>query len=65
MNASVGRKTPHIFLLIEKLKAIAIEVSFALKARELGERGTKRRKVYTKLDEKIRNIIEDFKNLGT
>lgn len=64
LNALVGRKAPNIFFLIEKLKLITMEVSFILKSKELGESGTKRRKVFTKLDQRIKNILDDFKKGG-
>lgn len=64
LNTLVGRKAPNIFFLIEKLKTVTMEVSFILKSKELGVSGTKRRKVFKNLDQRIKNILEEFKNGG-
>ena len=43
------------------MKEKTIKVSYQLKATEIGITGIKRRKFYVQLDEKIENIVQDYR----
>lgn len=51
---------PNIYLMVRKLKDEAERVSFVLKAKTLGETPQKRRKLYTRQDERIKNVLAEY-----
>lgn len=60
LNREIGKTKPNVYFLVQTLKRMSESVSFELKARELGQIGVKRRKVYINLDNRIKNIMSEF-----
>jgi hypothetical protein len=59
LNSIIGKQQPNVFLLVQKLKVEAELVYCLLKSKELGLPGQKRKKSYTKQDERIEGIMEE------
>ena len=61
LNRIIDIKQPNVQFLVKSLKEQSVKVSHQLRGKEIGTAGVKRRKVYVKLDEKIVNIMQDYR----